>query len=65
MIDPHKIAIVQGNSIATPDIFRVQILDLDVLHDNVGGSLNAQTTAFDDALAAGADDTLVAGHGDA
>lgn len=57
VIDPDIVCSIQRDGISAPDIFRVDIRDLDVLENDVLGSIHdSQTLAFDDALGAIADD---------
>lgn len=65
MVDPNKVSIIDGDGITTPDILGVKVRDLNVLYNHVRSVLDPQATALDDTAAPRADQTLVAGDGDA
>lgn len=48
MVDPHEIASFQSNSIAAPNVLRVELSDVDVLQNDVLSAHDAETFAFDD-----------------
>lgn len=48
MIDPDKVSTVKSDCISTPDVLRVEFGDVDVLNDDVLGSVgDAQALATD------------------
>lgn len=56
VIDPDKVCTVQGDSITTPDVLRVEVRNVNILNDDVAGTAdNLQALSFDDSGAAGAD----------
>lgn len=63
MINPNKIRVIKGNGIASPDVLRVEVGDLNVLDNDILGTLcNVKALALDDALASYTDETLVGSH---
>lgn len=61
VVDPDLVGAVEGDGIATPDVLRVQVGDVDVLDDDVlCSAADAEALAHDDALVSDTDDTLVA-----
>lgn len=61
VVDPDAVGAVQGDCIATPDVLRVEVGEVDVLDDDVAGAAaKAQALAANDSLGAHADDGLVA-----
>lgn len=60
MVDPDVAAAIQGNSITTPDILRVELGDVDVLNDYIGHTIRKpEPSASDDTSTAHADDAFV------
>lgn len=60
MVDPDKVGAGKLNRITSPNVFRVQVGDLDVLDDDVGNTIgHPQALALDDALIAHAKDGFV------
>ena len=47
-VNPNLVASVQSNSIATPYVLRVQLSDVDILHNDVLSTHDTKTFAFDD-----------------
>lgn len=64
MVNPDQICVRQDDSVASPDIFGIQVRDGDVLDDDVGYTGHAQTFAVQSG-AVDADEGLVGFHGDA
>jgi hypothetical protein len=65
MIDPDIVCPIQGDGITAPNVFRVDIGDLNVLEDDILSPVhNSQALAFDDALRAIADDCLIRTNSD-
>lgn len=65
MVDPDKVAVVEGDGVSAPDVLRVQVGDGDVLDDDVlGAADDAQALALDDTGVALAEDGLVRSDGD-
>ena len=63
MVNPNKIGVIKGNGITSPHILRVKVGDLNVLNDDVLGTLcNVKALALDDAFASYTDETLVGSH---
>lgn len=48
VVDPHHVAAVQGDGIATPHILRVQLSDVDVLQNDIGSTNNAKALSLND-----------------
>lgn len=48
MVDPDLVAAVEGDTIASPDVLRVELGDVNVLDDDVLGAVDAQTLTTDD-----------------
>lgn len=66
VVDPDEIGVVDGDSITTPDVLRVQVGNVNILDNNVLGTADhADTLALDDALAANTDEGLVGSDVDA
>lgn len=40
MVDPDIVAAVHVNEIASPDILRINICEVDILHDDIGSIVN-------------------------
>ena len=60
VIDPDIVCSIQGDGISAPNIFRVDIGDLNVLENDVLSSIHdPQALAFDDTLGTIANDCLV------
>ena len=60
VVNPDEIGVVDGDGVATPNVFRVKIGDVDVLDDNVGCTADdTETLSLDDTGTALADDGLV------
>lgn len=60
VVDPDEVGVIQGNSIATPDVLRVEGSDVNVLNDDVLGTLgNVKALPLDNTLAADTNKTLV------
>lgn len=65
MVDPHKVTIVEGNSVTTPNVSWIQIRNFDILYDDVAGAADhPNAPSFDDASLARTNETLVACHCD-
>lgn len=65
MVNPNEISIVEGDCVSTPDIFRIDISNRDVLNDDILGTVNdPQTLTLDDTGAALANQGLVGVHSD-
>jgi hypothetical protein len=65
VVDPDIICSVQGDSVSAPNVFRVDVGDLNVLEDDVLSPVyDSQAFAFDDTLGAIADDCLVRADSD-
>ena len=65
VVDPDVVCSVQGDGISAPNVFRVDIGDLNVLEDDILSSVyDSQAFAFDDTLGAIADDCLVRANSD-
>lgn len=61
VVDPDLVGAVEGDGIATPDVLRVQVGDVDVLDDDVlCSAADTEALSDDDTLASDTDDTLVA-----
>ena len=58
MVDPDEISACERECISSPDIFVVQIADLNVLNNNVLAT-KGQTLALDDTIGTNAQDGLV------
>jgi len=48
MVDPDEIASFQSNSIATPNVLRVELSDVDILQNDVLSTDNAEAFALND-----------------
>ena len=48
MVDPHEVASFQSNSIAAPNVLRVQLSDVDILQNDVLSTNNSKALALDD-----------------
>lgn len=59
MIDPNKISAIKGNSVSAPNILRVQFSNMDVLNNNILGSLDIKTLALDDTIRTNTNDRLI------
>jgi hypothetical protein len=60
MVNPNKICVIKGDSITTPDVLRVKVGNVNVLDNDILGTLcNVEALALDDALASYTDETLV------
>jgi hypothetical protein len=60
MVNPNKIGVIEGNSIAAPDLLRVKVRDMNVLDNNILNTLcDIKALALDNPLASYADETLV------
>lgn len=60
MVDPDHVSAGDGDSITTPDVFRVDISEVDILNDNVLDAVgHVDTLALDDTGGALADQGLV------
>jgi len=60
VVDPDIVCSIQGDGISAPNIFRVDIGDLNVLENDVLSSIHdPQALAFDDTLGTIANDCLV------
>lgn len=56
VINPDKVCTVQGDSITTPDVLRVEVRNVNILNDDVAGTAdNLQALSFNDSGAARAD----------
>lgn len=65
VVDPDEVGVIQGNSIATPDVLGVESSDVNVLNDDVLGTLgNVKALALDNTLAADTNKTLVGSNDD-
>lgn len=60
MVDPDLVGAIQGDSITTPDVLRVELRDVDVLDDDILDTASqTQTLAAKDTSATNTDDGLV------
>lgn len=60
VIDPNHIAAIESDGIATPDVLRVELGDMNVLDDDVAGTIgDIETFALDDAFSARSNQSLV------
>lgn len=49
VINPDKVSTVQGDSITTPDVLRVEVRNVHILNNNVAGTAdNLQALSFND-----------------
>ena len=65
MVNPDVVSLVKGDGVSTPDVLRVDVGDLNVLDNDVLGTVdNAETLALDDTVAAFTNDRLVRGDSD-
>lgn len=59
MVDPYQVRAGEGDGITAPDVLRVELGDMDVLHDDVLDAGKAEAFSADYALGAFADDGFV------
>lgn len=60
MVNPDLVRILYGERVATPDVFWVDIVYVDVLNYDIRGTIYAEAASLDDAIAADTDYGLVA-----
>jgi hypothetical protein len=59
VINPDEIGTIKSHGVATPNVLRVQFGDMDVLDDDVLGSLDVETLALDDTIGTDTNNGLV------
>ena len=59
MIDPDVVRVGKRDGITSPDIFRIEVSNLDVLDDDVGNTSHSQTLSVEDRVGTSADQCLV------
>jgi hypothetical protein len=59
VVNPDEIGTIKSHGITTPDVLRVQFGDMDVLDDDVLGSLDVETLALDDTVGTDTNNGLV------
>lgn len=65
VIDPDHITAIESDGITTPDVLRVELGDVNVLDDNVAGTIgDIEAFALDNAFGAGSNQSLIRSNDD-